>query len=89
MTCNICSAGPTFHTFPPTCGVTEIPWDHTHDDIEALRGQLKQQLTMLDRQEKAMAEELQPKTLAEINLIEEKLEESLAEIRHIKRNFEE
>jgi hypothetical protein len=47
----------------------------TPEEIQVLREQLKEQLALLDQQEKIINEELRPKTLAEVNLIEEKLKE--------------
>ena len=53
----------------------------THDEINILREQLKQQMVALDEHEKALNEQLQPSTLEEADALEKSLTEALAEVK--------
>jgi hypothetical protein len=80
--------GMTYVTTPTIIDrTTPVQQVSTPEEIHVLRKQLKEQLALLDQKEKVINEELQPKTLADLNLIEEKLRESLEEIRNMKDNF--
>lgn len=59
----------------------------TPEEIEVLRGQLKEQLELLDQREKLLNDQLLPQTLEDAELVEKKLTESLAEIKKIKEGL--
>jgi len=57
-------------------------------EIAPLKEQLKAALELVEKQEKAVNEQLQPKTLQEVNLLERKLTEALHEIKAQKAELE-
>src|SRR4051812_25305971 len=74
------------HTCPGgsiVCPAVTIPFqsiacgiDFSPEDIGILRQHLEKQIALLDQHEKVQAEQLKPQTLAEVEMLENKLSES-------------
>jgi hypothetical protein len=92
----------TIHYTPGGCGVSEDPTSPiyqtetimqqipglTQQEITPLKEQLKAALELAEKQEAAINEQLQPKTLEDVNLLEGKLTEALAHIKAQKADLE-
>jgi hypothetical protein len=53
-----------------------------------IKAQLRQALEEIENQEKAAGEDLQPRTVAEVELLEEKLNEALGELKQRKQKLQ-
>jgi len=72
-----CGPGTIFDT---TLILTRTP-ELVPEEIAPLKEQLKQALELVEQQERAVNEELQPKTLEEVTMLEGKLTEALQHLK--------
>jgi hypothetical protein len=60
----------------------------TGGGLPALKAALRSQLAAIEAAEQAQEEQMQPSTLAEAELLEEKLSEALEEVRRLKKDIQ-
>ena len=80
------------YTPPIDCDFTQLPWDHITpqlelEDIVGLKEQLIEDLKVLEEHEMALRKLETPQTMEEIDAIEDKLVNSLAEVQKLKEEF--
>lgn len=71
----------------PTPTIVVDPTVIDVQDLAALKGQLQAQLAQIEAQEQAANEAMRPKTLDEVNQLEEQLQGALAELREMKKTM--
>jgi len=85
---NICRVGPTFVTCQfATCGVTinpgptiQVDPEGVSNQLAAVKAQLQQELAAIETQEKAMADALRPQTAEDVEELQGKLRDAIAEL---------
>jgi hypothetical protein len=59
------------------------------EDLAALKAQLKQALSEVERAEQVLADSMRPRTINEIEALEDKLEDALSELKRHKEQLQE
>ncbi len=77
-----------FTLYMPRTPFCRLPFPYAANELAILKAELQQTLAQVEAQEEAMKERMRPQTLAEAQVLEEKMVQALEELRRQKEELQ-